>query len=86
MTNESSDVVVSVAVAKCPECGGRLVAQFLDFDCETNLPLVSSTTLQCENEDFEEEDNWHRHWQSEWMPTIYDVKQWLLKSNLAINN
>ena len=85
MKNNSSDVVVPVSVSKCPECEGSLIAQFMDVDCATGLPWASSLTLQCENEDFEDKDTWHRHWQSEWMPTICDVRKWLLKSKRAIN-
>ena len=82
---ETGFIDIPNEVAKCPECGSQLLVEVLDIDCETNLPWASSVTVQCKNEDFEQEESWHRHWQSEWQPTIDEVKKWLISSKIAID-
>jgi hypothetical protein len=60
-------------ISVCPECGGRLWWQFTTTDWLRDLHL------ECENEsvDFEEGEDDHRFWQSEWQPVIDKVRRWL---------
>lgn len=83
---EDSFTNIPATVAKCPECGDLLLADFCDTDCETGLALADSVTLQCMSEDFEDPETCHRHWQSEWQPVIDKIQGWLIKSNLAIGD
>ena len=56
-------------VATCPECGGKL---FFNEDYDTNPESDEPPGIDCENEpdlDDDEED-FHRFWQSDWQPVI----------------
>jgi hypothetical protein len=56
-------------VAICPECGGKL---FFNEDYDTDTESDEPPGIDCENEpdlDDDEED-FHRYWQSDWQPVI----------------
>jgi len=58
-------------VAVCPECGGGLWWQFTTED------WLRDMHLDCEDDDWEDEDSGHRNWQSDWQPVIEKVRRWV---------
>jgi hypothetical protein len=70
--------VIPSDVAVCPECGGKLYLTD-DYDRTSPEPLP----LDCEDEDWEDDDGVHRGWQSEWQPVIDKVRRHLNSHNVA---
>jgi len=74
-------IEVPPQVAKCPECGGKLLTQVCAWETETRKPSEEGVEVDCENEadpdDPDYEDCAHRHWQGEWMPAVDRVTKWL---------
>ena len=62
---------------RCPECSAKLYVEIEEWDAETGKVTECGFHLCCTNEDFEDRDTWHRHWQSEWQPAISKVRRWL---------
>jgi hypothetical protein len=58
-------------IAVCPECGGGLWWQF------TTKDWLRDMHLDCEDDDWEDEDTGHRNWQADWQPVLEKVRQWL---------
>ncbi len=70
--------VIPQDVAVCPECGGRLYLTD-DYDRTSPEPLP----LDCQDEDWEDDDGVHRGWQSEWQPVIDKVRHHLNSHNAS---
>jgi hypothetical protein len=68
--------VIPQHVAVCPECGGRLYLTD-DYDSTSPEPLP----LDCQDEDWEDDDGVHRGWQSEWQAVIDKVRRHLNSHN-----
>lgn len=64
---------VPETVAVCPECGGALWWQVTTDDG------LADMVVDCEREDDDNQETWHRWWQGEWQPVIDKIKAWLLK-------
>lgn len=74
----------------CPECGGKLYADIVEWETETGIPTDGGVTVHCETEDAElgaalDDDSidddylktlMHRHWQSEWQPIIDQITRY----------
>jgi len=69
---------------KCPECEAYpLFVDIEEWEEETGAITECGFFLSCPNEDGEDCETWHRHWQSDWQPTITRVYHWLA-SNIRV--
>jgi predicted nucleic acid-binding Zn-ribbon protein len=75
-------VMVPPAVAVCPECGGRLYLDVVEWESDSGRPTDGGVHVDCEREPDpdddspEAEDAEHRSWQSDWMPVMDRVTAW----------
>lgn len=65
------DIPQSVAV--CPECGAQLHVEFEEWETETGKPTYEGMDVSCYEEDFDNPETSHRHWQCDWQPVINEV-------------
>jgi hypothetical protein len=63
---------VPKTVAVCPECGGALHVESIEWIEETGIPTSGGLSVDCENEENER----HRYWQSDWQSIINAVEKW----------
>jgi hypothetical protein len=59
-------------VCVCPECGGKLMAESMEWIEETGMPTIGGLTVDCKNSFVER----HRYWQSDWQSVINQVEKW----------
>jgi hypothetical protein len=77
---------VPAGVAKCPECGGRLILQLTAWEAMTGRALKDGEGVEvdCEREpdldDPDFADKAHRWWQGEWIDTLRRVHRWATES------
>ena len=72
-------------VATCPECGGKL---YFNEDYDTDPESDEPPGIDCENEpdlDDDEED-FHRFWQSDWQPVIDKISAHFRGQNVAVSD
>lgn len=68
---------VQIPRVVCPECGGKLFASVHESDAETGLPTTCGIQIDCENENWNDDETWnHRWYQSDWLPIVEFVNQW----------
>lgn len=72
-------------VCKCPECGLLLVVDFYEWETETAIITRGGFHVDCFGEDEDDEDTWHRHWQSDWMDVIETTYKWL-RENVRVGS
>lgn len=65
------------SVAQCPECGGALWVEVLEYSLPDRRATDVGIYTQCESEDDEDRDTWHRCEQSEWQPTYDRIYNWM---------
>lgn len=75
--NSDDWLKIPTDVATCPECECQLWADVFEWEIESREITEGGFTIECVNEDYEDEDTRHRHWQSEWQPVINKVFAWL---------
>lgn len=68
--------IVPREVGKCPECGGALEVEVVEWDAETGVPTIGGLSIGCREESLNEEAEHHRHWQSDWQDAIDEVSHW----------
>lgn len=65
--------LIPKSVAVCPECGGRLDAECIEWGAEDGKPSTSGLYIDCRKDRRRME---HKYWQSDWQSIVDAIGKW----------